>query len=1191
MHSKSIIFGLAFLLISSGMIIVLPQSVLAVPNTHTWDGGGLDVYAGTHDNWVSDIAPTAGDAIVFDAGALPCTWNLSLALDSFTIAAGYSGVITQSESFSVTSYSQVAGTFTPSYTKNITDSGDFSHTGGTLSPSALNLIMTGAGSTFTATTTYVVSFQASASVTVASDINSHWSDAMGGPSFTIDPGATVTINSGKYLRYTPTAASTFTNDGIIAGAGTLQVKAYATDKTITFGVANCPTTIIHGSDASANRTISLGDDTEFGSTLSVYSSHATQTITLSHGTDYTLSVTGKFTLGDRGLAVQGTGTWTFANYTQDGVTSEFTQGGSVDVASLYQSDGVFTGNRDYVLTDAGDFCQVDDANLTNDKLRIRMTGDGSVFTAQGLYYRIVGLQVSADVLLTTSDTNITIAPVTSYLTIDADKTLTIASEKILYIYTPANFTLSNSGTIAGPGEIWFRTYGADTTLTFGDIDAPVQISSGSASSQTVYLGGDTTFSNLALWSEGVTGTNYITLDHGENYSLTVDGGFSQGNRANICQGTVDWEFGVFEQLGLGGVFTQDEADLILHGNYSTTSLSIPNLIIADDTQLKVGSSSANIALPSYYNITGLSNFSGPANVMTEAPNGDYLGFIREGDTHVAIGDYGVMNLYRSTDDGAAFIFEAEIQNIAERDVRNFAAGVSDTGRIFAFFSVLDVDNGTWDDVAQYIYSDDNGTTWNAGTVIVPPAIDGITLVGGSPYGSVRACGDGRVGVSYYGDDGVEAQVRYLYSDDDGATWNHVAISQGGVVGGYHITETDILYLEDDNIVAMSRINGRVETPIHISTDNGLTWTNQGNITKPMHAWPPTLATVADSYGRPFVLTIWSYYSLWFSFAKVSDILERGPDAWSTIVRSDPGYTVGMYATLILDSETGDGVMMVNNQVTLGNETISGESTLRIVNITTSIESGTVTMGNLTVETDASIVFDASGLVLDYFVVYEVVNNGMIDTAGKNMNISGGSSTPLMGFGDFDGVIYLNGSLAESYNIQMSAPSGVLHTDRDTTINIDESRYLRITPSTTHFFSISMSSLTSWSIVPSNSSTTFSLTVSGLDSTQGYRVYQDGVMIAPGTGPGFSFTAIGGGDFEIIEWYGKQVSSLILLTVNMVGLGIIVTVLASYISPIARDIQDKRPIKPEKLTENLIRTVIFIVVASLMWGVLHSIAIG
>ena len=126
---------------------------------------------------------------------------------------------------------------------------------------------------------------------------------------------------------------------------------------------------------------------------------------------------------------------------------------------------------------------------------------------------------------------------------------------------------------------------------------------------------------------------------------------------------------------------------------------------------------------------------------------------------------------------------------------------------------------------------------------------------------------------------------------------------------------------------------------------------------------------------------------------------------------------------------------------------------------------------------------------------------------------------------------------------------------------------------------------------STASSSVTYTLANLASTSGYRVYLDGEVIATGLGPLFSFTSALSGEFEVQIWYERQVSALIVLTVNMVGLGIIVTVLASYIAPIANDIREKRPIRPEKLTQNLIRTVIFIVVASLMWGVLHSIAIG
>jgi hypothetical protein len=128
---------LSHLLLVSLLIGVIPialhvgsENASAVPDTHTWDGGGADVFAGTHANWVSNIAPIAGDSVVFDAGALPCTWNLSIAVNSWSMNVGYSGVITQGASFSVTSYSQAAGTYTGSGSYILTDSGSWTKTGG-----------------------------------------------------------------------------------------------------------------------------------------------------------------------------------------------------------------------------------------------------------------------------------------------------------------------------------------------------------------------------------------------------------------------------------------------------------------------------------------------------------------------------------------------------------------------------------------------------------------------------------------------------------------------------------------------------------------------------------------------------------------------------------------------------------------------------------------------------------------------------------------------------------------------------------------------------------------------------------------------------------------------------------------------------------------------------------------------------
>ena len=175
--------------------------------------------------------------------------------------------------------------------------------------------------------------------------------------------------------------------------------------------------------------------------------------------------------------------------------------------------------------------------------------------------------------------------------------------------------------------------------------------------------------------------------------------------------------------------------------------------------------------------------------------------------------------------------------------------------------------------------------------------------------------------------------------------------------------------------------------------------------------------------------------------------------------------------------------------------------------------------------------------------------------------------------DLEGV----GNFTQPYQLSLNSTARLLITPASGAIEIDD-----LTQSGT---------TVSWTATTTLPTELVTYQVLLADPTLGYRVYQDDVVISPGVGPSFSFTAIGGGDFEIVAWHSKSVSSLVVLTVNMVGLGIIVTVLASYIAPIANDIKEKRPIRPEKLTQNLIRTVIFIVVASLMWGVLHTIAIG
>ena len=87
----------------------------------------------------------------------------------------------------------------------------------------------------------------------------------------------------------------------------------------------------------------------------------------------------------------------------------------------------------------------------------------------------------------------------------------------------------------------------------------------------------------------------------------------------------------------------------------------------------------------------------------------------------------------------------------------------------------------------------------------------------------------------------------------------------------------------------------------------------------------------------------------------------------------------------------------------------------------------------------------------------MVNDGAIIQNGKRLNISGSSTTPLTGYGTFDGNVYLNGSTASSYEIQTGLPMGYLHTDRGTKISISSTQYVRAIPASTEFVNVSIES--------------------------------------------------------------------------------------------------------------------------------------
>jgi hypothetical protein len=222
-----------------------------------------------------------------------------------------------------------------------------------------------------------------------------------------------------------------------------------------------------------NRTLSLGADAVLGSSLTILSSSATYTITLSHGTNYTLQVAGAVTLGARSIMVQGSGQWTFGSYTQNGVSSSFNQGGPVSVlGDTAISDGTIDGHTNK-WSNGGNFVK-SGGELVSVTFWLEMTGTGKSFSLNNLieFYRI---------------------DISGYVTLNGAQTFTgprlkvtgsliLASASGVAYFSAGRVVSSfvNTGVIGGTNTLQFRHDSANTqdyTVAMGVINCPVAFSS------------------------------------------------------------------------------------------------------------------------------------------------------------------------------------------------------------------------------------------------------------------------------------------------------------------------------------------------------------------------------------------------------------------------------------------------------------------------------------------------------------------------------------------------------------------------------------------------------------------------------------------------------------------------------------------------------------------------------------------
>ena len=1164
--------------------------------TETWNqtSGNL---ASTDANWLDGTKPVAGvdTYIVFDSTSTAvCTWDLGISVGIFTMAATYSGTVTLAANLAVTDFVLAGGTWTGSTSYWLTDSGSFTQSGGSgISAYLCQLEMTGAGASLTSGAGFW-------NLIISGSVTTYNSPR----AFKLSVTGTLTTSS--TMKYQVIDESTFSNTGVITGTNNFIVELYGDSGLITFGVINCPLLLSAASTVTEDYVLTLANNAIMGSYINIASSHASRTVTVDlAGYSITTSlitvkeravlkasqdsiITGYVVMNGassnitsvdgKSLTINGNLTVNIANivqlgtlivngrYVHNGVSAFFAQGGDVSVYGdnlLY--NGNLTGTHSYWWTTSGNFNQTG-GNITGQLFQLAMTGIAKAWNSpSGLW----GLNVSGSV---------TIADNPAYITSIINSGIMTLTEEMILRVESGTSSFSNTGTINGSSAFIVNLYTGNFTIVPGTINSPLIVSSDDSAifDQVLTLDANTTLgSSLTVYSNDPIYTCTLDLN---DYSLSANG----------------------ITLGARGVLNGTASTITNSGNWSNP----------DELQMPTP--------PPPVIIEGGSYWLGPANTGIQASDGTYLAFIRNGTSHVAIGDYANMDFYTSID-ALTWTYDSTLLNISGRDVRNYATVVTDTGRVIVFFSQYDVDNqsGANDEPyhdLHYIYSDDNGTTWSASIDVVCPTIDGLIAVGATPY-DAKNFDAGRIGVTYDAGNTTHSQRRFAYSDDDGSTWHHVAIGPVTVIAVSWYTETAIEYIGNQEAISIARHEGESDYAMFTTTDNGETWDDRGLYTQSFGPKPPTMFTYMDVTGEPIVVLLFIYYLGYYAMGIANSLMTFGASAWSGAILENTD--VGVYASCIMTDPSGLRFFLSDHEpernVTRTNLTLipasgvfnSGTSQFVMVSNDTWIDAKNNSFYDLVISASDVRIYISNGGIInnltigptssanlanEAYVGNTLLLNGTLVQAENRLNISGNSSTPIMGYGVFDGNIYLNGSSASSYQIQTGFPMGNFHTDRDTTINIDPSHSLRVAPSTNDFFNISMSSLFQWTIQSLSDNATVTFTLSGLESGRMYRLYVDGVssslLTASGSGV-ISFTYSGPWSehqFEIVATsITGSISPLVNLIFIMFGIGVVVGVVAEGTSSL-RKMQMRTT---EQMMKSLFNMVIYIVIGMASLGVIYT----
>ncbi|HEY7738314.1 MAG TPA: hypothetical protein VIC63_04710 [Candidatus Limnocylindria bacterium] len=242
-------------------VAALVVAVLGPPGAvrgavRTWDGGAGNGLWSDPINWSSNLAPGAGDTALFDGtNTSNVAINANVSVQGVSIAAGYTGTITQNPGFTLTvgtaAFIQAAGTFVGGDSA-ITVNGAFTQSAGSFTSTSGTLTVTGnftlSGGTFLPGTGTVAFSTSSATLDVVTMQNLNNVQFVSGTK-TIAAGDTIVALG------TLSLINGAVNTGTLAAQGNIDVAA-------TFTTASSAALLVNGAGdqtITGNHTVTAGD--------------------------------------------------------------------------------------------------------------------------------------------------------------------------------------------------------------------------------------------------------------------------------------------------------------------------------------------------------------------------------------------------------------------------------------------------------------------------------------------------------------------------------------------------------------------------------------------------------------------------------------------------------------------------------------------------------------------------------------------------------------------------------------------------------------------------------------------------------------------------------------------------------------------------------------------------------------------